>query len=116
MNVRRKFEPSTRTSIDAAKRLRYAKNREKRASPCMYPMEYRWMRVPTPVTNNVIVDDSGSTRKRKSTRNVPAWIHVNPCETLDRVSGLSERRAKNATTEATNDNPIIAVPIQPALG
>ena len=35
MNVTRKLEPSTSTSIDAANRLRYAKNRLKRGSPCM---------------------------------------------------------------------------------
>ena len=38
-NVSRKFEPSTSTSIDAANRFRYAKKREKRGSPCMYPIE-----------------------------------------------------------------------------
>ena len=46
----------------------YAKKRLNRASPCMYPIEYRWISVPTPVTNRIIVDESGSTRKRKSTR------------------------------------------------
>ncbi len=35
MKVTRKLEPSTSTSIDAAKRLRYAKKRLKRGSPCM---------------------------------------------------------------------------------
>ena len=35
MNVIRKLEPSTSTSIEAAKRFRYAKKREKRSSPCM---------------------------------------------------------------------------------
>ncbi len=34
-NVRSRFDPSTSTSMDAAKRLRYAKNRLKRGSPCM---------------------------------------------------------------------------------
>ena len=33
--VSRKLEPSTSTSIDAANRLRYAKKRLKRESPCM---------------------------------------------------------------------------------
>src|SRR5436190_14864667 len=69
---------------------------------------------PTPVTNSVIVDESGSTRKRKSARKVPAWIQVKPCDTFDRASGLSDRSAKNATTDATNDNVISAVASQPA--
>ena len=55
---------------------------------------------PTPVTNSVIVDESGSTRKRKSARKVPAWIQVKPCDTFDRASGLSDRSAKNAITDA----------------
>ena len=44
-NVSRKFEPSTSTSIDAANRFMYAKNRLNRGSPCMYPIEYRWISV-----------------------------------------------------------------------
>src|SRR5437899_11176403 len=70
---------------------------------------------PTPVTNSVIVDESGSTRKRKSTRKVPAWIQVKPWETFDRASGLSDRSAKNAITDATNDSAISAVASQPAF-
>src|SRR4051794_35054489 len=74
------------------------------------------MSVPTPVTNRVIVDESGSTRKRKSTRNVPDWIQVNPCETFARASGVSDRSAKNAITEPTKESAIIAVANQPAFG
>src|SRR5437899_3311899 len=74
------------------------------------------MSVPTPVTNNVIVDESGSTRKRKSARKEPAWIQVNPWETFERASGLKDRSAKNAITEATNDKKTIAVANQPAFG
>jgi hypothetical protein len=35
MNVSRKLEPSTSTSIEAANRFMYAKKRENRSSPCM---------------------------------------------------------------------------------
>ena len=68
------------------------------------------------MTNNVIVDERGSTRKRKSTRNDPDWIQVNPCETLVRASGLSDRSAKNAMTDATNESPISAVAEPAGLG
>ena len=33
----------------------------------MYPIEYRWISVPMPVTNSAIVIDSGSTRNPTST-------------------------------------------------
>src|SRR3954453_6664273 len=112
--VRRKLEPSTSTSIDAAKRLRYAKNRLKRGSPCMYPTAYRWISAPTPVTNRIIVDDSGSVRKRKSTRNPPAWIHVKPSLTLERDDSGSDRSARNAVTDARNASTISPVASQPA--
>src|SRR3954451_11500979 len=74
--VTRKLLPRTSTSIDAANRFMYAKNRENRGSPCMYPIEYRWISEPTPVTNRIIVVDSGSTRNRKSTLTPPTAIHV----------------------------------------
>ena len=37
----------------------------------MYPIEYRWISVPMPVTNRAIVIDSGSTKKPASTRSDP---------------------------------------------
>src|SRR5262249_24887704 len=43
----------------------------------MYPMAYRWMSVPTPVTKSTIVIDSASTSSAASTCNEPAVIHVN---------------------------------------
>ena len=51
-------------SIDAANKFMYAKNRENRASPCMYPIAYKWISVPIPVTNRIIVVLSGSTSTR----------------------------------------------------
>src|SRR3954466_5110609 len=102
MNVSRKLEPSTSTSIDAANRLRYAKNRLKRGSPCMYPIAYRWMSAPAPVTNRIIADDNGSAGMGKSTLNVPAWIHVNPWLTWTRVSSGNVRSAKKTTSEPRN--------------
>ena len=41
----------------------------------MYPMEYRWISVPMPVTNRHMVIDSGSTRKPKSTWRPPTGSH-----------------------------------------
>src|SRR6185437_12748224 len=58
--VIKKLEARTSTSIDAAKRFMYAKKRENRSSPCMYPIEYTWISAPTPVTNRIIVVDRGS--------------------------------------------------------
>src|SRR5205814_4357197 len=79
--VTRKLPPSTSTSIDAAKRFMYAKRREKRGSPCMYPIEYRWISVPTPVTNRIIVTESGSARKPIFTTNPPDWNQVHNVRT-----------------------------------
>ncbi len=53
---------------------------------------------------------------RKSTRNVPAWIHVKPWLTCARASSGSDRSAKNTITEPTNASAIIAVASQPAHG
>ena len=53
------------------------KKRGKRLSPCMYPIEYRWISAAMPVTNSTIVIDSGSSRKPTSTEKSPAGIHEN---------------------------------------
>ena len=53
------------------------KNRGKRLSPCMYPMEYRWISAAMPVMKRIIAIDSGSSRKPTSTWKSPAGIHVN---------------------------------------
>ena len=116
-NVSRKLEPSTSTSIDAANRFMYAKKRLNRGSPCMYPIEYRWISVPTPVTKRIIVVDSGSTRKRKSTWKPPTWIHVKPSLTwCALLRARASSSAKNATSDATNVSAISPVAIQPARG
>jgi hypothetical protein len=51
------LSPSTSISIEKANRFRYRKNFENFSSPCMYPMEYRWISAPMPVTNRHIVID-----------------------------------------------------------
>jgi hypothetical protein len=61
--VTSRLSPSTSISMREANRLRYRKNFENRGSPCMYPMAYRWISVPMPVTNRHIVMLSGSARK-----------------------------------------------------
>ena len=40
----------------------------------MYPIAYRWISEPTPVTTSTIVIESGSTRRATSTLNVPTEI------------------------------------------
>ena len=65
--------PSTSISIENTKRFRYTKNFENPGSPCMYPIEYRWISVPTPVTNSAMVIDSGSARNPTFTSNPPTW-------------------------------------------
>src|SRR4051812_22496954 len=74
------------------------------------------MRVPTPVTNSVIVEESGSTRNRKSARKPPDSIQVKPSLTCWRCSGGSDRSAKNAITDARNASAIVIVASQPAFG
>ena len=42
----------------------------------MYPTEYMWSRVPTPVMNRHMVSDSGATSRPMSTLNEPEAIQV----------------------------------------
>ncbi len=65
------LSPSTSISIEKTNRFRYRKNLENFGSPCMYPMEYRWISVAMPVTNRHMVIESGSARKPKSTWRPP---------------------------------------------
>ena len=97
-NVTSRFEPSTSISIENTNRLRYTKNFENFGSPCMYPMEYRWISVPMPVTNSAIVIDSGSTRKPRSTWNPPAGSQVKSFSTWWRWSASLPRRATKTAT------------------
>ena len=52
------------------------KNRGKLLSPCMYPIEYRWISEAIPVMNRIIAIDSGSSRKPDVDRKSPAGIQV----------------------------------------
>src|SRR5262245_33373739 len=82
----------------------------------MYPMAYRWMSDPTPVTNRAIVIDSGSARNPTSTRRSPTGIHSNRIWTKWRSSSASPSSPKNTTTVATKLAAAIAVASQPAPG
>ena len=75
------FSPRTSISIENTNRFRYTKNFVNFGSPCMYPMEYRWIRVPMPVTNSAMVIESGSARKATSTLKPPAGSHSNSVTT-----------------------------------
>ncbi len=57
-----RLSASTRLSIAKMNRFRYGKNRQNPSSSCMYPIEYRWMRLPMPVTISVISSESWSIR------------------------------------------------------
>src|SRR5581483_193187 len=82
----------------------------------MYPIEYRWISVPTPVTNSTIVIDNGSTRKPSCTLRLPTGSHSNRiCCTRRSCSGLSNNPA-NTITAVTNAPPHISVANQPASG
>ena len=62
----RKLSAMTSSSIAATNRLRYAKNRRRAGSSRMYPIEYTWMRVPTPVMSRTKHTDSWSRRRPNS--------------------------------------------------
>ena len=70
------------------------KNLENFGSPCMYPIEYRWMSAPMPVTNSAIVIDNGSTRKPISTLSRPAEIQVKRLTTSIRSSLGRDSRSR----------------------
>ena len=108
-NVTSRFDPSTSISMLKANRLRYRKNLENFGSPCMYPIEYRWISAPTPVTNRHIVMLSGSTRNARSTCSVPTGIQVKSLTTWARSSPSFDSRSRNTPTVTRNDAPIIVV-------
>ena len=45
-------------SIEVMNRFMYVKKRPNPGSPCMYPIEYKWMSEPTPVTTSVMSAES----------------------------------------------------------
>ena len=55
----------------------------------MYPIEYRWMRVPTPVMNRHMVMANGSTSSPASTEKLPDSTQVNSFCTWKRSSPSS---------------------------
>src|SRR5581483_2908560 len=82
----------------------------------MYPIEYRWISAPTPVTNSTIVIDNGSTRKPSCTLRLPAGSQSNStCWNCRSCSGLPSSPMKTTRAD-TNAPPHIAVANQPASG
>src|SRR3954467_7918522 len=102
--------------MEKTKRLRERKNCLYLGSPFMYPMEYRWMSVDTPVTNRIIVTESGSTSSDVLTLKPPDSIHVKIDLVTARSSASRPSRAKNVTALAANAPAVATVAIQPATG
>src|SRR5690606_26984369 len=84
-------------------RLRYAKKRRRRSSWAMYPIEYTWMSVPTPVMSSTNRLESVSNVNAKSTWKWPASIHV-PSEVVTERSPASRPSSStNMIAPSTND-------------
>ena len=72
----------------------------------MYPMEYTWIRKPTPVTTRSMVADRGSTRIVSGARKVPATIHSHsgplkispPRHTRTKVASAKQKAPPTAGT------------------
>src|SRR6185503_18277552 len=75
-NMRRKLSARTSVSIENMNRFRYRKKRRNDGSCAMYPVEYTWIRKPTPVTTSTMTDDSGSSRNATFAEKSPTRIHV----------------------------------------
>jgi hypothetical protein len=67
----------TSSNMKNTKRFRYEKKRLYPSSSCMYPIEYTWMRNPTPVIIRSISEESGSIRKLMVALKLPALIQSN---------------------------------------
>src|SRR5262245_63194589 len=86
-------------TIEKTNRFRYVKKRAYPSSPCMYPIEYTWMRKPTPVTTRSITAVNWSTCAPTATLKGPAFIHGNSSPL--HVSPFQTRA--NTAHETTND-------------
>ncbi len=80
----------------------------------MYPIAYRWISEPTPVTTIAIVIDSGSTRRSRATLAAPARIHSATVTTCVRSSAGNASRSSSAPSAIANDAAIAAVANHPA--
>jgi hypothetical protein len=60
-----KLSDNTSVSIANTKKFMYAKNRATALSPSIYPIEYRWIKNPTPVMISVQISESGSSNNPK---------------------------------------------------
>ena len=63
-------------------------------SPCMYPIEYRWISAPMPVTNRHMMIDNGSARNAMSTCSAPTGIHEKITSTCERSSARMPSRSR----------------------
>src|SRR5688572_29512121 len=85
--------------MEKTNRFRYAKKRAYPGSSCIYPMEYTWMRQPTPVMTSNITAVSGSTYRVTEVEKSPATIHGKSV-----AVNASPRHARaNNTHAATNE-------------
>src|ERR671931_381403 len=82
-------------------RLSSPKNRPNRGSPAMYPIAYRWISAPTPVTTSAIVIDSGSTRRLAVTWKLPTEIQSNSRTTWTRSFAPNATRSRSTATPAS---------------
>ena len=74
MNVMTKLAPITSNNIANVKRLSCEKKVATRGSSCMYPIEYKWISEPMPVTISIIVSESASIWKANGTCIPPILI------------------------------------------
>ena len=92
------------------------KNLSKPGSLCMYPIEYRWIKVETPVTNSAMVTERGSTSKAAFTCKPATGNQVNMLRMANLWLEGSPRMWIHTMTAATNEPPAAAVPTHPASG
>ena len=114
--VRSKLSPSTSNNIAKMNMFKKMKNFEKFGSPCMYPIEYRWISEPIPVMKSIIVTESGSTRNPTSTLKSPTGTHSKTVLVIWRSPSSTPRRPKYTMTVETKDAATAMVATQPAPG
>src|SRR5437016_2777947 len=79
----------------------------------MYPIEYTWIRKPTPVTIIAIVAESGSQRRSTPRTSFPIVAHVKRWTWRERPPLGTESRYWSEIAEATNATAIADEPNSP---
>src|SRR6185436_2774480 len=108
-----RLDESTRISIANTNRFRYAKNFALPGSCAMYPIEYTWIRNPTPVITSSITLERRSTTSETSTEKAPAEIQCQAGLSSTPVSGMP-RSAPQAEKARPSDAATDAEPRMPA--